>query len=105
MSAVGTDVRTVLMFGIYAFVYLIPKNTFIPLGICPSLVPTPSITSHLIKEFVCGNIECLFVFVSRNGRACHHRVAGKSLQQAACASAPILQDRIWKGNRPDVGIL
>lgn len=62
-----------------------------------------SVSFHLVKAFVCGNIEFLFFACpSRNWWACHHRVTGKSLHQAACASAPILQNCIRKGTRPDV---
>lgn len=64
VSAAGTALRIVLMFGIYSLVCLIPKNTAIPLGICPlwsSYSPSFSISFHLVKAFVCGNIEFLFL--------------------------------------------
>lgn len=63
VSAAGTDVRIVLMFGIYSFVCLIPKNTPIPLGICPLWFPySPSVLIQ--SRSLCVEILDFFLYLS-----------------------------------------
>lgn len=42
--------------------------------------------------------QTLWACLCRNWWASHHRLTGEPLQQAACASAPILQNCLWEGN-------
>lgn len=95
VSAAGWPV-----FAIYNFVCLLPKNTPIPRSMCLLLFSSNQ-RICVWKHWAAFFINPIFVCASRNRRECHYRVTGKSLQQAACAFAPILQNCLWKGNRLD----